>query len=330
MRKLRFGRTNVFVSAVGFGTWPHAGPKEIEGRALGWTGHDDQLARKALIKASELGINHWDTADVYGDGQAETLIGSVWKKGFRDSIFLASKVGWDAGPYDHYYHPKQMRQQLEQSLKKLDTEFIDLYYLHHCNFGSQDEYLDDAIAMMRRFRDEGKIRFIGLSDWDCNRIMRHIDLIDPDVVQPYRNVLNDSYDSSGLKKWVQEHDLGVAFFSPLRHGLLLGKYQEPPRLGPGDMRSQIPEFQDPTFLAKMRANRERLLSRFSNHPQPLLYALLGALLTDVKNAVVLLGLRNPAQVEAASCVGDPLNSEEAAWVERLYKDNNSSTEAENE
>ena len=125
-----------------------------------------------------------------------------------------------------------MREQAERSLRNMRTDVIDLYYFHHCDFGPDDVYFDGALETMRRLRDEGKVRFIGLSDWDASRIMRFIERVDPDVVQPYRNLVDDGYESSGLKQWVDRHDLGVAFFSPLKHGLLLGKY---------DSRSSLPK-----------------------------------------------------------------------------------------
>jgi len=111
---------------------------------------------------------------------------------------------------------------MRASLRNLRTDVIDLYYFQPLRLWANDEYFDDALAVMRRFRDEGKIRFIGLSDWDGRKIMKFIERADPDAVQPYRNVIDDDYESSGLKAWVESHDLGVAFFSPLKHGLLLG------------------------------------------------------------------------------------------------------------
>ena len=232
MRKIRFGRTNVHVPVISLGTWGHGGPNVSEGAAVGWTGHDDREAKEALVEAHRRGISHWDTADAYGAGHAEQLIGEVFAEGVpRNEIFLATKFGWVKGPHDHYYDPGFMRAQCEQSLRNVRTDVIDLYYFHHCDFGPRDEYFDGALATMRRLRDEGKIRFIGLSDWDSRKIMRFIERVDPDVVQPLRNVLNDDYEPSGLKKWVGDHDLGVAFFSPLKHGLLLGKYDAPPQLG---------------------------------------------------------------------------------------------------
>src|SRR5712692_3925605 len=170
MRKIRFGRTNVHVPVISLGTWGHAGPNVSEGKAVGWAGHDDREAKEALVEAHRRGITHWDTADAYGAGHAEQLIGEVFAEGVpRNEIFLATKFGWVKGPHDHYYDPGFMRAQCEQSLRNLRTGVIDLYYFHHCDFGPRDEYFDGALATMRRLRDEGKIRFIGLSDWDSRK-----------------------------------------------------------------------------------------------------------------------------------------------------------------
>jgi len=321
MRTLRFGRTNAQVPAISLGTWGHGGPSMAKGEPVGWSGHDDRLAKAALVEAHGQGITHWDTADAYGQGHAEQLIGEAFAEGVpRTDVFLASKFGYWTGPTGRFYDPVFMRKQCEDSLKRLQTDVIDLYYFHHCNFGENDEYFDDALATMRSFRDEGKIRFIGLSDWDATKIMKFIERVDPDAVQPYRNVIDDDYESSGLKAWVEKHDLGVAFFSPLKHGLLLGKYDEPQLFDEGDFRSGIPEFRDPQFLARMRYARDEMTRRFSYSSQPVIHALTGALLTGNPTATVLLGQRNPKQVGAVVAAGgDALSDDDAAWVRRVYR-----------
>jgi len=319
MRTIRFGRTEAKIPTVSLGTWGHGGPNTSEGASVGWSGHDDEAARRALVAAYRAGITHWDTADAYGNGHAEQLIGGVWDEVPRAKIFLASKFGWVKGPTGRWYDPAFMRSQCEASLRNMRTEVIDLYYFHHCDFGPGEAALDEALAMMHRFRDEGKVRFIGLSDWRAAKIMRVIDRIDPDVVQPYRNVIDDEYESSGLAAYVDAHDLGVAFFSPLKHGLLLGKYEEPQHFPAGDFRSGIPQFGDPEFIERMRLAADAMRRRFPDHPEPVLGALVGALLAGNPTATVLLGQRNPRQVEAASRVGEPLTKEEGEWVRATYR-----------
>jgi aryl-alcohol dehydrogenase-like predicted oxidoreductase len=320
MRTLRFGRTNVQVPAISLGTWGHGGPNTNEGVSVGWTGHDDSQAKEALVEAWRRGITHWDTADAYGRGHAEQLIGNVFASGEvpRGEIFVATKFGYQKGPADHYYDPAFMRSQLEASLQNLRTDVIDLWYFHHCDFGPGDRHFDDALATARRFREEGKIRFLGLSDWDASRIVRFLERVDPDVVQPYRNLLDDDYESSGLKAWVDAHDAGVAFFSPLKHGLLLGKYDAPQTFATGDFRSNIPDFQNAEIIERMKRASAAVRERFRDRPEPVLHAVTGALLTGNPTATVLLGQRNAKQVDAAAAAGEALSAEDAAWVKRVY------------
>ncbi len=237
----------------------------------------------------------------------------------REEIFLATKFGWQKGPSGHWYDPLFMRAQCEASLRNMRTDVIDLYYFHHCNFGPDDVYFSDALATMRSLRDEGKIRFIGLSDWDASKIMHFIEQVDPDVVQPYRNLLDDQYESSGLKAYVDAHDLGVAFFSPLKHGLLLGKYDAPQSFGEGDFRAGIPEFGDAAAIQRMKRAAADVRARFAGRPEPILHAVIGALFTGNPTATVLLGQRNPEQVAAAAEVGDALSPSEAEWVRSVYR-----------
>lgn len=320
MRTIRLGRTNVNVPAISLGTWGHGGPNINNGVSVGWSGHDDAAAADALVAAYQLGNTHWDTADAYGAGHSEQLIGSLWDRVPRKEIFLATKFGWVQGPSNHWYDPAFMRAHCEQSLVNMRTDVIDLYYFHHCDFGPDDQYFDGALETMRALQGEGKIRFIGLSDWNARKIMKFIERVDPDVVQPFRNVIDDDYESSGLKHYVDAHDLGVAFFSPLKHGLLLGKYDAPQTFEPGDHRANIAGFRDPVFIERMKSAAAAVRERIGGE-EPVLRALTGALLADNPTACVLLGQRNPRQVAAAAAAGsgDGLSVEEAQWVKSVYR-----------
>jgi len=318
MRKIVLGKTGAKVSTISLGTWSYGGANKQGETPVGWEGQKNADSINALLRCHEIGINHWDTADVYGDGRSEKLIGSLWGQVPRTDIFLATKVGWDIGEYGHFYHPVHMRKQMDQSLINLQTDCVDLLYLHHCNFGKQDEYFNDALETVRRFQEEGKTRFVGLSDWDLFKIMKYIDAAQPDVVQPYRNVKDDTYGSSGLKDWIDEHNSGVCFFSPIKHGLLTGKYTEPVTFGDGDFRTNVNDFTKIDVIKKMQENKILLEDRFSDHPYPVMRGIIDALLFDAPTGCVLLGQRNVEQVNIASTLGEKLFEVDTDWVKSLY------------
>ncbi len=321
MRKIILGRTGAEVSAISLGTWSYGGANKSGTLPVGWAGQSDNDSIAALKRAWERGINHWDTADVYGNGRSEQVIGSMWGAIPRKDIFIATKVGWDRGYKKHWYNIDVMRQNMERSLINLKTDCVDLMYLHHCNFGENEEYFNDAIEVIRKFKDEGKTRFIGLSDWSSKKIMQFIERCDPDVVQPLRNVMDDTYESSGLKNYVDNHNLGICFFSPIKHGLLTGKYTKPAQFEDGDFRSHEKVFSELEFLQKMLDNKAKLDERFSNHLSPVLHGVVNALFSDSPTGCALLGQRNVDQVEAAAALGDLLSNEDSDWVKSLYRAN---------
>ncbi len=314
------GRTGEKVSTISLGTWSFGSANySAAGDPVGWANQSDQDSVNVLKRAWQNGINHWDTADVYGRGRSEALIGQVWSEIPRHDIFIATKVGWDKGQYEIFYHPKLIQQKFEASLKNLNTDFIDLYYFHHCQFGDSESILDDALDLFNRFREAGKLRFIGLSDWKMSLVMDYINRINPDVVQPYRNVMDDDYVSSGLKDWIDKNNTGIAYFSPLKHGLLTGKYIAPPTFEEGDFRLNVKAFQAADLILKLQDNRRALERRFKDHTEPVLHGLVDALLTDSPTGCVLLGQRNSGQAASAAAIGQALSTNDAAWVKSLFK-----------
>jgi aryl-alcohol dehydrogenase-like predicted oxidoreductase len=319
MEYITLGKTQNNVSNISLGTWSYGGAATSGDQAVGWADQDDIDSKKALLKAHRSGINHWDTADVYGDGRSEKIIGNMWNDIPRDEIFLATKVGWDMGPYEYWYHPSHMTTNMERSLKNLKTDCVDLMYLHHCNFGKSGEYFDDAMEVLLKFQEDGKTKFIGLSDWSDEKIMRYIYKMKPDVVQPYRNVMDNSYESSGLKDYIDTNNIGVCFFSPIKHGLLTGKYKSPPKFKEGDYRRNVEAFNSQEIIDRLLENKSKLESKFHNHLQPVMHGLIAPLLQDAPTGCVLLGQRNEDQVLSASELGESISKEDARWVKKLYK-----------
>lgn len=319
MRKVVLGRTNTKVSAISLGTWAYGGASMSGNFSVGWGGQNDLDSKNALLSAWENNIDHWDTADVYGNGKSESTIGEMWGDIPREDIFLATKVGWDKGAYSYWYNPKHMVNNLERSLKNLNTGYVDLVYLHHCNFGKNGEYFDDALEVVNKFKDQGKTRFIGLSDWSNISILKYIEKCDPDVVQPYRNVMDDDYIKSGLGSYVDKHNMGVCFFSPIKHGLLTGKYKNPTTFDRGDHRSGVKDFANQAIIDKMHQNKILLEKRFKDHKHPTMHGVIDALFNDSSNACVLLGQRNVKQVQVASTLGNLMSDQDSQWVKSIYK-----------
>tara|TARA_Y100001970_G_scaffold154988_1_gene189851 strand:- start:393 stop:1349 length:957 start_codon:yes stop_codon:yes gene_type:complete len=318
MRKVILGRTDEFVSAISLGTWAFGGENMSGKFAVGWAGQNDNDSKSVLLKAWESGINHWDTADVYGEGKSEKIIGESWETIPRDDIFLATKVGWDKGSASNWYAPDQMVKNMNRSLSNLKVNHVDLIYLHHCNFGENGEYFDEAMEVLKKFKEQGKARFVGLSDWSNKKIMQYIEDCDPDVVQLYRNVMDDKYESSGLKSYVDENNIGVCFFSPIKHGLLTGKYNKPASFSAGDHRSGVKQFADESIIKKMKKNKSLLERKYKNKKYPVMHGIVNALFNDSPTGCVILGQRNIKQVRIASSLGGILPQEESDWIKALY------------
>ena len=156
------GRSGIEVSAVGMGCWPIGGPDHNLGMPMGWAPVDEATAVAGLQRAFQLGANLFDTADVYGHGRSERLLGRLVAQVPRNAIVLTSKVGYFAGTAPHGYHPRHLCNQLEQSLDNLGVEHLDMYFLHHLDFGPDDRYLDGAVEVMRGFKADGLITAIGM------------------------------------------------------------------------------------------------------------------------------------------------------------------------
>ena len=130
--------------------------------------------------------------------------------------------------------------------------------------------------------------------------------------------MDDSYISSGLKEHIDKNNIGICFFSPIKHGLLTGKYDSPQTFEFGDHRSKIKQFVDKTVISKMKLNKEILEKKYSRERNPVMYAIVNALFYNAPTGCVILGQRNKAQVDIASQLGELLPKEDSEWIESLY------------
>lgn len=213
-------------------------------------------AERLLHKAVDLGVTHFDTAALYGFGRNEELLGAALKP-VRDQIFLASKCGMTGvdGKRVIDGRPETLKKTCERALKRLQTEVIDLYYLHRWD---KSVPVEESVGAMRDLVAEGKIRAIGLSEVSAQTLRRAHAVHPIAAVQTEYSLCSRNAEVSVLDAC---REIGSAFvaFSPLARGLLAGLKEDASRLVEGDIRRNMPRFQEPNF-----SNNLRLTEAFSS------------------------------------------------------------------
>ena len=315
------GKTGLKVSDISLGCWTIGGPAWRDGNPVGWAGQlDDNESVRALKRGFDLGINHFDTADVYGDGHSEVVVGRALADLPRDQVVLATKVGWFKGTAQHAYDPLHIRHQCEQSLKNLGTDYIDVYYLHNTNYGDDDAYLEGAAEMVHRLRDEGKVRFIGQSG-NVADYRRVLPVSRPDVLQFSYSLLGRGAEAQhDIFTLAREQNLGTVLFGTIAKGVLLGKYtpEKVGEFGPGDIRKNSKQFQR-EFLESFIQKLDKAKATFGADTPDLLRMAIQFALRLQETSCVIVGFRNTQQVEMnAPISGKPLTEEEIAVLDELW------------
>lgn len=323
MKYRKLGKSDIKVSEISLGCWTMGGLNWVNGVPNGWANVDEKEIAEAINYAIDNGVNHFDNADVYGNGRAERMLARILGKRTNDFI-IATKIGWFPGTAEHAYEPKHIRHQCEQSLINLKRDYIDLYYFHHGDFGENDKYLDDAIEVMYKLRDEGKIRLIGQSAYKHEDFVKLIPKVKPDVIQSFASALDDRFlkDNSPTRKLLDQYNISFVAFGPLSQGILLGKYNasNPPQFEAGDHRANADRFK-PENLAKLEPKIEKLKNKFGSSNQELSRAALQYLLHYKQVGAVIPGFRNLNQVKANLSGADkPINDEEFVFIKQLFEE----------
>ncbi|MBZ0199339.1 MAG: aldo/keto reductase [Ignavibacteriaceae bacterium] len=321
MKYRKLGKTDIEVSEISLGCWTMGGLNWVNGTPNGWANVNEDEVKEAVNYAIDNGVNHFDNADVYGNGRAERMLARIL--GERTNKFIiATKIGWFPGTAEHAYLPQHIRHQCEQSLINLKRDYIDLYYFHHGNFGKNDEYLDDAIEEMYKLKNEGKIRLIGQSAYRHEDFIKLIPRVKPDVLQSFASAIDDRFvqDGSPTRKLLDQHQISFIAFGPLAQGLMLGKYDKnnPPKFEPGDHRANSPRFTKEN-LEKLDPIIESLRGKFGSSVEELARAALQYLLHYKPIGAVIPGFRNSKQVIANISGADkPLTDEEFKFVQKAF------------
>lgn len=233
----KFGHSDLLVSEIGFGAWGIGGPAIVGNTPIGWGNVDDKTSIEALNKALELGINFYDTADFYGFGHSEELIGKVF--GNSDKVVIASKVGHRVSDEETIYldYSKQyIIEACEASLKRLNRDCIDLYQLHAARM--QHLLAGDCIEAMEQLKKEGKIRYWGISLNTFEPLPEAEYLIKHNLCSGFQlvfNIINQR--ALQVINLAGEHNYGVIARMPLQFGLLTGKFTTQSKFEKEDHRS---------------------------------------------------------------------------------------------
>jgi aryl-alcohol dehydrogenase-like predicted oxidoreductase len=319
------GRSGIVVSGMGLGCWAIGGPFWRGDTPVGWGEVDDDESIRAIQRAFDLGVTFFDTADVYGTGHSERILGRALAD-IRDEVVIATKFGnvFDEATRQitgSSAEPAYIRQACEASLTRLGTDYIDLYQLHAGNLS-----LDDAAPVrdtLEALVADGKIRAYGWSTDDPERAGFFAEGEHCTSVQHQLNVLRDA---PAMIAMCEEQNLASINRGPLAMGLLSGKYDENSKLPDNDVRGEnapswMQYFKDgkpnPVFLEKLRAIREILTA----DGRTLVQGALGWIWGRSEQTVPIPGFRTVAQVEenAKAMELGPLSDEQVAAIDNLLE-----------
>ena len=322
MKYRKLGKSNIEVSEISLGCWTMGGLNWVNGTPNGWANVDEAEVTEAINYAIDHGVTHFDNADVYGNGRAERMLSRILGKR-RNDFVIATKVGWFPGTAANAFEPAHIRHQCEQSLINLRRDYIDLYYFHNAYFGKNDEYLDDAVEVMYKLREEGKVRLIGQSAYSNEDFGKLIPKVKPDVIQSYANAMETIFieDNSPTRKLMEENQISFVAFRPIGQGLLLGKYNKknPPKFEDGDHRRGLERFSAES-LANLEPKIQMLKEKFGSNIEDLARVALQYLLHYNFVGAVIPGFRNLHQVKVnISAMDKPLTNDEFEFVKSIFK-----------
>ncbi|MFB5660855.1 aldo/keto reductase [Alteribacillus sp. HJP-4] len=237
------GRTGIEVNPIGLGT------NAVGGHNI-YPDLDEEKGKNVVRTAIENGMDFLDTAFIYGPEHSEELTGAVVKEYDRSSVVIATKGAHEFKGNEVVINnsPMFLKQQVENSLKRLQTDYIDLYYIH---FPDEDTPKDEAVGALKELKDEGKIRSIGVSNFSLEQLKQANKDGYVGVIQSEYNLFKREAEKE-LLPYVQENGISFVPYFPLASGLLAGKYNRDTTFAEDDIRSGSPLFQGENFYHNLK------------------------------------------------------------------------------
>ncbi len=306
-KKVQLGKSDVYVSPIALGT------NAVGGHNL-YNDLDEEQGKETVRTAVRNGITLLDTAFIYGPERSEELVGETVKEFSRDEYAIATKGA-------HYFdedgnvhlsnNPEFLKEQVEQSLKRLQLDYIDLYYIH---FPDESTPKNEAVAALKELKDQGKIKAIGVSNFNLDQLKEANKDGYVDVVQMEYNLLNR--ENEHIFKYAVENQITFIPYFPLVSGILAGKYTENSTFN--DLRAENPEFQGERFKENLE-KVEQLRDIADNHKVDVAHIVLAFYLTRPSLDVVIPGAKRSDQVvDNLTTLDVKLTDDEIEKIEQIF------------
>lgn len=288
MKKMKLGKSGIEISSIIFGAWQ-------AGKAY-WTGISDSDIKKAIEVSIENGVDTFDTAEEYGDGESERLLGEILSKQ-RDQVKILSKV------FSNHLNSKEVRASCEKSLNNLKTDFLDLYQIHwpSGHWGSKVVPIGETMDALNALREEGKIRSIGVSNFSLDELREclrygQIDSLQPPYSLLWRNI------ETGLQDFCLKNQITILAYSPMAQGFLTGRFKKDHRFEEGDHRKNNRFFQ-PNVFPKVIEINEKLRPLAEKRNLSLSQLCLSWVISH-PNTAAIAGARNAEQARSNAKAGN--------------------------
>lgn len=310
IEKRRLGKAGPEITTVGFGSWAAGGPWRV-----GWGPQSDDDSLAAIRRYLDLGGDWIDTAAIYGLGHSEEVVGRALRGRARETVFVATKcgrvLGSDGAPTSDL-RPNALRQQMEDSLRRLELDYVDLYQIHWPD-PNEATPLEESWAALAALQDAGKCRYLGVSNFSAAQLARCEAIRHVDSLQPPYSLLRREIEAE-LLPWCAQNGTGVIVYSPMQAGLLSGSF-DLTRVAEDDWRRRNPFFQEPE-LSRHLALVERLRPIASRHGKTVGNLAVAWTLRNPAVTAAIVGARRAAQVEEnLPAMGWHLSEAEAAEIE---------------
>jgi aryl-alcohol dehydrogenase-like predicted oxidoreductase len=312
VEKVSIGDIPVAASRVGLGTWAMGGVQ--------WGGTDDDESVRTIHAALDMGLTLIDTAPAYGNGHSEAVVGrAIAERGGREKVLIATKVGLEPAAVGVTRNSSRARifQEIDESLGRLRTDYIDLYQIHWPDFATPYDETAQALLDLKR---SGKILAIGVSNYPIQAMEQFQRVAELDGAQPPLNL----FERQALEEiipWCADHAVSTLTYGALCRGLLTGAIDENTRFEGDDLRKTDPKFQPPRFAQYLRA--VKLLQRYGRerYQKELVPFAIRWVLDQRGVSVALWGARHPSELDPVKDVmGWKLDAEAMAYIDAVISE----------